>query len=458
MALASVMVNDGESSEKRLFRCSLRGAAEAWKVADELARVGSNLRQRFRPAPPERRQCRRFLEPGGCPFGDGCTHSHKEFTSGATVEPTAPRVCIHKLADRKVGRGAESLMIRTLQTGGFSTEPVPPEDADLLLANAFPPPRMFAKLKPGCFVNHFPGEEELGAKDRLARLVRGTGICPMSFVMPEEEERLRQFAVNEVGDDVLWILKPCRQGEGRHIEVLSGNVQEVVNATLCRNGCVVSEYIQDPLLIKGRKADQRVYVLVTAVQPCLEAFVFRDGLVRICSKPYDVSQDGLLNTASHISNNAVQTKSSRHACALNWNLRQLEDWLRETGGPDPDAIWDRIIRLVRDTLEAWLPAAHAAASRTWVVEGPPVKSFSLLAFDLLIDRSGRPWLLEVNPKPALHAQSASLKAVFPVHFALKSALLADAFSLLNLPDRSGEAPPSQPNFGEQGDTFGFVRV
>lgn len=35
--------------------------------------------------------------------------------------------------------------------------------------------------------------------------------------------------------------------------------------------------------------------------------------------------------------------------------------------------------------------------------------YSLLAFDLLVDHTGAVWLLEVNSKPALHAQSASLK-------------------------------------------------
>ena len=37
------------------------------------------------------------------------------------------------------------------------------------------------------------------------------------------------------------------------------------------------------------------------------------------------------------------------------------------------------------------------------------KCYSLMALDLLIDDSGAVWLLEANSKPALHAQSASLK-------------------------------------------------
>lgn len=38
----------------------------------------------------------------------------------------------------------------------------------------------------------------------------------------------------------------------------------------------------------------------------------------------------------------------------------------------------------------------------------------MMAFDLLIDNSGGVWLLEVNSKPALHAQSSSLKVSWAV--------------------------------------------
>merc|ERR1712072_709499 len=87
--------------------------------------------------------------------------------------------------------------------------------------------------------------------------------------------------------------------------------------------CVVSEYVADPLLINGRKVDLRVYVLVRRIEPNLEAFVFHEGLARICSEAYDLSIEGLQRLGGHISNNALQAKSVWHACAANWTLAEL---------------------------------------------------------------------------------------------------------------------------------------
>lgn len=436
-------------------RRPLGGAAVAWEAAEAIGAAGELLGQRFRPPRPERRPCKRFLA-GACPFGDACSHSHEEPPGllpgapgpAAGPGPGPPRVALQKMEDRKVGRGAVSLLLRTLATGGFSPEPARPEEADLLLANAFPAPPLRAKLRAGCVVNHFPGEEELGAKDRLARLVRGLGLCPATYVLPEEAAALEgEAAASAAGR--LWIVKPCQQGEGRHVAVLRGQ-DGLRDAGALSRRCVVSEYLAEPLLIGGRKVDLRVYVLVTSIEPHLEASIFRDGLVRFCGEEYDVSEGGLQRVGGHVSNNAVQSKAQRHAAALNWSLPQLWSFLASSGGPGATAVWRRIHRLVRDTLEAWWPDARAAASRSRAAGGGALRCYSLLALDLLLDRRGAVWLLEVNPKPALHAQSASLKAVFPVHFAVKSALLADLFSLVGLPHHAGGPAARQVHPGHLG--------
>ena len=322
-------------------------------------------KQRFKPPMPERPPCKRFSMEGGCPFGSSCTHLHSIDgildvrdgpleSCGASEE--APKVFLHKMEDRKVGRGSVSLLVRTLATGGFVTVDRP-EHADLLLSNAFPSASLLSKLRPGCTINHWPGEYELCSKDRMARLLRRLPFCPSTYILPHEWPLL----ASECSDmkESLWISKPCQLGEGRHIQIwksadLAHMWQSKGDAFL--GSCVVSRYIPNPLLVEGRKTDLRVYAMVTSLHP-LEAFVFREGLVRICGMTYDKST--FQDLSAHVSNNAVQTKASRHASGRNLTLQQLWDSLghehhRET-------LWKRILRTVRDSLTMWQPAAVAAA-------------------------------------------------------------------------------------------------
>eukprot|EP00434_Breviolum_minutum_P013023 symbB.v1.2.011473.t2/scaffold770.1/size163962/9 len=235
--------------------------------------------------------------------------------------------------------------------------------------------------------------------------------APRVFLHKMEDRKDFQAVLSHEPNSI-WILKPCQLGEGRHIEILrSSNISQTK-----KRSCTASCYIANPLLIDGRKIDLRVYVLVTELSP-LKAFIFREGLVRFCGGLYNENQ--LEELQAHVSNNAVQTKTQRHASGQNWTLEQLWDHLRTHGAEGnkamcPESVWSRI----------------CGCRRT-------ASGYSLMAFDLLVDDCGAVWLMEVNSKPALHAQSPSLKAIFPVHFAVKAALLADLFSLVALPESAG---------------------
>ena len=54
---------------------------------------------------------------------------------------------------------------------------------------------------------------------------------------------------------------------------------------LCRYLWLSSSYVRKPYLIRGRKFDIRLYVLVTGFNP-LRVYVFDDGLVRFATQKY----------------------------------------------------------------------------------------------------------------------------------------------------------------------------
>ena len=78
--------------------------------------------------------------------------------------------------------------------------------------------------------------------------------------------------------------------------------------------CVVSRYIDNPLLLFGHKFDLRIYVVVTCYDP-LRVYVFREGLVRFATKKYssqldDPSKDDGGSVYAHLTNYSINKKNT----------------------------------------------------------------------------------------------------------------------------------------------------
>lgn len=70
--------------------------------------------------------------------------------------------------------------------------------------------------------------------------------------------------------------------------------------------CIVSRYIQNPLLINDRKFDLRIYVLVTSYEP-LRIYVYNEGLTRFAAEVYP-SGEHPENTYAHLTNYSLNKK------------------------------------------------------------------------------------------------------------------------------------------------------
>ena len=67
---------------------------------------------------------------------------------------------------------------------------------------------------------------------------------------------------------------------------------------------VISKYVEDPLLIGGKKFDLRMYVLVTNYRP-LRAYLFRLGFARFCVQKYSNDANERDNLFMHLTNVAI---------------------------------------------------------------------------------------------------------------------------------------------------------
>jgi len=177
---------------------------------------------------------------------------------------------------------------------------------------------------------------------------------------------------------------------------------------------IVQRYINNPLLIGGKKFDMRIYCLVTSYSP-LVAYLYRDGFARFTHHRYD-SED-ITNTYVHLTNVAIQKTSENYDEKLGgkWDLRTLKLYLMSKYGQEAvcecfSNIQQVIIRSLQSVQKVMLNDKHC---------------FELYGFDVLLDDQLKPWLIEVNGSPSMTANTTH-------DFELKCDLLDDVFTIIDM--------------------------
>ena len=68
---------------------------------------------------------------------------------------------------------------------------------------------------------------------------------------------------------------------------------------------VISRYIENPMLVGGKKFDLRIYVLVTSYRP-LRVYQYVHGFARFCNAKYTNDTTDMDNPFIHLTNVAIQ--------------------------------------------------------------------------------------------------------------------------------------------------------
>lgn len=306
-------------------------------------------------------------------------------------------------------------------------------------------------------VNHFPNHSELTRKDLMVRNLRrhlrecpaesvltargerlelGGDFLPQSFVLPAELPQFQEEFARRPG--ARWILKPASRAQGSGISLLTRAQQaRALPATLAHMrsapGCatenfVVCRYIEEPLLIGGRKFDLRLYVLVTSFRP-LTVWRYREGFARFCLEEYAARPGSDPNTAlfAHLTNVAFQKQNEnydeRHGGK--WPFSSLLTFIEAQRGHAA------VAQLQREIDALFVKSLRAV--QAVIVDCP--QAFELYGFDVLVDRQLKPWLVEVNASPSLLTTTRADKR-------LKRRLVGDLMAVVAL--RWGAEPPGSP--------------
>merc|ERR1712032_189767 len=294
-------------------------------------------------------------------------------------------------------------------------------------------------------VNRMPGTQVLTCKLKIARRhkefrqrfgKKDFNFIPETFsLLDEREDVLQSMTVRkhsldtrsgEGGEDrKVWIVKPIGLSRGRGI-FLTDNPIALPAKDNNGRGFLVQRYIADPYLIRGRKFDLRVYLLITGINP-LKFYIYKDGFMRFATELYGEGEK-ISNLCAHITNQSLHEdnvvgyfgEKKDLFSGFKWTLKTLSIYFRKQG-IDWSQVWGRIEDVCRKTVLLAHKDMQVAATST---TRSSYNCYKLLGLDILLDSQLQPWVLEVNSDPVLHPDS--------VDFPVKSKLIPEMFNILGL--------------------------
>ncbi|XP_037894936.1 tubulin polyglutamylase TTLL5 [Glossina fuscipes] len=325
----------------------------------------------------------------------------------------------------------ETLLLRKIFTRHGLREAHEDENFNVLWTGVHMKPDVLRNLAPYQRVNHFPRSYEMTRKDRLYKNIermqhlRGFkhfDIIPQSFIVPLEYRDLVSAHNKTRGP---WIVKPTASSRGRGIFIVNSPDQIPQDEQV-----LVSKYVAEPLCIDGHKCDLRVYVLVTSFDPLI-IYMYEEGLVRLATVKYNLNADNLWNPCMHLCNYSINkyhtdyVKSSaahEEDVGHKWTLSALLRHLK-SHGCDTRLLMTNIEDLIIKSIFSCAQSIIAAC-RMFVPNGN--NCFELYGFDILIDDTLKPWLLEVNLSPSMGVDS-------PLDAKVKATLITDLLTCVGIP-------------------------
>ena len=287
-------------------------------------------------------------------------------------------------------------------------------------------------------VNHFRNYGELTRKDLMIKNLKRykkslekegrseeaheMDFFPITYNMPGEYslfvEEFKKYP------NSVWIMKPIGKSQGKGIFLFTKLNQVSTWKSDYRwkpdnpqaEPYVVQRYVNNPLLVGGKKFDLRIYVLVTNYSP-LTCYLYRTGFARFTHQRYSGNPEDIANNYMHLTNVAIQKSSNTYDSVTGgkWDLRLLKLYLMSKYGQERvSQCFYKISRIFIRTL---------MAVQKCIINDK--HSFELYGFDILIDDNLKPWLIEVNASPSMTANTRE-------DYELKMNLLDDALTIVDV--------------------------
>jgi tubulin polyglutamylase TTLL1 len=268
---------------------------------------------------------------------------------------------------------------------------------------------------PDQVISHFPNHYELTRKDMMVKNIKRylkdlqkdgvqnvTDYVPTTYLLPADYSLfVEEFRRNPHST---WIMKPTSKARGIGIFLVNklAQIKKWANTRTMSGpqsqNYIISRYIDNPLLIGGKKFDLRLYVLVTSYRP-LRVYIHDDGFARFTNARYNNDLTDLDNMFVHLTNVAIQKHGDEYneKHGNKWDTRNLRLYMEATVGHErTETLFDEIEYIIISSLKA--------------VQNVIINDkhcFECYGYDVMIDDNLKPWLIEVNASPSLSATTHS---------------------------------------------------
>lgn len=307
--------------------------------------------------------------------------------------------------------------------------------------------KLFLSIQPWQRINHFPGMTNICRKTRLAQSLElmkkqfplEYSFYPTTYSLPHNIATFKTLFDSNGQSKTTFIVKPDGSAQGKGI-FLTNKIEDVENRSMC---CVAQQYIRNPLLIDKKKFDLRIYVLVTSCSP-LRVYLFRDGLVRLCTEEYTrPNSSNLHDRCMHLTNYSVNKRSDKYERdgdessaklgskrSIKWLLEMLA---KERSEAESNEMWSKVGDICVMTIISILPTLRREYNSVFGKDSSSdvlgkSRCFEVLGVDILIDDGLRPYLIEVNHLPSWGTDSV-------IDEDIKSRVIAQALSAINVKAR-----------------------
>ncbi|XP_007454001.1 PREDICTED: probable tubulin polyglutamylase TTLL1 isoform X3 [Lipotes vexillifer] len=265
------------------------------------------------------------------------------------------------------------------------------------------------RLSDDQIVNHFPNHYELTRKDLMVKNIKryrkelekeGSPLAekdesgkylyldfvPVTYMLPADYNLfVEEFRKSPSST---WIMKPCGKAQGKGIFLINKLSQikkwsrdsktSSFMTQSTKEAYVISLYINNPLLIGGRKFDLRLYVLVSTYRP-LRCYMYKLGFCRFCTVKYTPSTSELDNMFVHLTNVAIQKHGEdyNHIHGGKWTVHNLRLYLESTRGKEVTSrLFDEIHWIIVQSLKA--VAVNASPSLTSSTANDRILKYNLI--------------------------------------------------------------------------------